>query len=585
VRNELSLIEHIKKSKDLKVNLFEKTIKIAILGSFTLNGLKETLKVKTFEIGVNCDVYLAGYNQYNQEILNPESDLYKFKPDITFLIIDSRTILGDLFYYPYSVSEEERKEIIKNSSNELNNLLQKFIEKSNSKLIVTNLFIPIYSPYGISESNEKYGLKEMVYDFNKKLSMNCLDQLSINVYDFNAFIAKYGESNVFNYNKFLLGDIKIDFEFIPHLAHDLMSYVKANLGKIRKCIVLDLDNTLWGGIVGEDGFNGIKLGKTSPDNAYVEFQKHLLSLQQRGIILAINSKNNWDDAIEVINKHPDMVLRERNFASIKINWNDKISNIKEISKELNIGLDSMVFFDDDQANREYMKKLLPEVLTIDLPKDPAQYSLTLMNLNDFSVFNITDEDKNRGEMYLQQKGRIELKNTAEDFEEYLNLLKSKIFMQKANEFNIKRISQLTLKTNQFNLTTKRYQENEIEKIMQEKNTIVGCARIEDKFGDNGITGCYIVKKKNLNEWELDTFLLSCRVMGRKIEDAMMSYIINEVKKHGGSKLIGKFTPTKKNIPAKNFLIEFGFNNENDQLEFKVDKKTNISVQLTIKEED
>ena len=582
--SQLTLSEYIKKSRHLETNSFKKGIRIAILGSFTLNGLEDIIRVKAVEENVDCNTYLAGYNQYNQEILNSESNLYKFAPDATFLIIDTRTILGDLFYYPYSISEEERKEIIESKTNELINLSQKFIKKSNSKLIITSLFIPTYSPYGISETNEKYGLREMVHDFNNKLSIKFLQEPSINIYDFNAFVSKYGELNVFNYNKFLFGDIKIDFKFLPHLAHDFMGYIKAILGKTRKCIVLDLDNTLWGGIIGEDGFNGIKLGKTAPDNAYVEFQKYLLALQQRGIILAINSKNNWDDAIEVINDHPDMILREKNFANIKINWNDKVSNIKTIAKELNIGLDSMVYFDDEQANREYMKKVLPEVLTVDLPKDPSQYALTLMYLNDFSVFNITEEDKNRGKMYLQQKERIGLEKSVEDFEEYLKLLETKIFIQKANEFNISRISQLTLKTNQFNLTTKRYQEEQIRDFAQNKDVVIGCARVEDKFGDNGITGCFIIKKKNPEEWELDTFLLSCRIMGRKIEDAMMSYIVSEIKRQDGSKLIGNFIPTKKNMPAKDFLSQFGFKKKGEQLEYDLNKQKEIPVQLTLKEE-
>jgi FkbH-like protein len=568
---ERKLSEYIIESKKVNSSDFESKIKIALLGSFTLDGLNETIKVKCSELKVGCDTFYGGYNRYNEEILNSKSNLYSFSPDVCFLILDTRNILGDLFYYPYNLSVDKRREFIQNKINELNNLIKSFKEKSNSKLVISNFIIPTYSPYGIFETKTDYGLQEMVFDLNHKLNNICRDENSIYVYDINGFVSKHGEENVFDFQQYFFGDVKISLSYIPILANDLLGYIKPTLGLNKKCIVLDLDNTLWGGIVGEDGFNKIKLGPQPPGNTYVEFQKYLLSLHERGIILAVNSKNNLDDAIEVINNHPNMILRENHFGCLKINWNDKVTNLKEIAQELNIGLDSIVFIDDDPVNRDFVRETLPEVLTIELPKDPSLYVSTLTELNDFHVIKITEEDKQRGKMYTQQRMRVESEKNSTSFEEYLKQLNIKIHIKKADEFTIPRISQLTLKTNQFNLTTKRYQEEDIKTFSQDKKKIVGCARIEDKFGDNGITSVFIVKKDNEEEWIIDTFLLSCRVIGRGVEEGILDYIINEARKNNVKRIIGNFIPTKKNKPSESFLPNFGFEKENEHWIYDLEK--------------
>ena len=266
-----------------------------------------------------------------------------------------------------------------------------------------------------------------------------------------------------------------------------------------------------------------------------------------------------------------MILREKHFACLKINWNDKVTNLKNIAQELNIGLDSMVFLDDDQVNRDFVRKTLPEVLTVELPRDPSLYVSTLTELNDFDTMNITEEDKQRGKMYTQQRKRVESEKNSASFEEYLKQLNIKIHIKKADEFTIPRISQLTLKTNQFNLTTKRYQEEDIKTFSQDKKKIVGCAQVEDKFGDNGITSVFIIKKDNEEEWIIDTFLLSCRVIGRGVEEGILDYIINEAKKNNVKRIIGNFIPTKKNKPSESFLSNFGFKKVNDYWIYSLEK--------------
>lgn len=561
--NEQKLSNYITKADEIEEKKFKKKIRVAILSSFTINGLDETLRVKCAEKNVFCHTFLGAYDQYAQEILNPNSDLFRFSPDILFLILDIRDILGDLFYFPYSISALERKNIVQNKINEIRYLSDVFTKQTKSKLVIANFKSPSFSPQGIFETKTEYGFHEMIVDLNDKLVKSFTDSNSVYIYDFHGFVCKYGENNTFDYKQFLFADIKISIEYIPKLAEDLMSFIIGYLGISKKCIVLDLDNTLWGGVAGEDGFNGILLGPEPPGNSYMEFQRVLLSFHQRGIILAINSKNNYDDALKIMKDHPYMVLREEHFASLKINWNDKISNLKEIANELNIGLDSLVFIDDDPVNREFTKSGLPDVLTIDLPADPSQYAATLKEMNEFSVLNITVEDIQRGKMYLEQRQRNELSENTMDLESFLKKLELKISIKNANEFTIPRISQLTLKTNQFNLTTKRYQEDEIRKYSEDPKYLVGCAQVQDKFGDNGITGVFIINKENSKEWYLDTFLLSCRVMGRDIEKGILGYIIKKAKDEHVEKIKAKFVPSEKNKPIEDFLPKCGFQKEGD----------------------
>jgi FkbH-like protein len=562
---EPNLSYFIAKARSIDGRIFQKKIKVAILSSFTINGLEEAIRVKCAESDITCATYLCGYGQYNQDILDQSSKLYEFSPDITFIIIDTRSVLSTLFYTPYTIPANDRRTYIDKRVADFVNLVKTFKNRTGSKLVLTNCSIPTYSPYGICEVRTEYGLKEMVYDFNARLADAFRSDPQVFLFDFNSFVSKYGEINVLDYRQFLVGDIKVSLSYIPHLAEELMGYIKADLGVNRKCIVLDLDNTLWGGIIGEDGFDRIDLSLKPPGMAFMEFQRVLLALYQRGVILAINSRNNEDEALRAIRDHPFMVLREEHFATMKINWSDKISNMKEIAQELNIGLDSIVYFDDDPINRELMSKAIPQIKTVDLPDDPSLYASTLMQINDFNTLVMTNEDRNRGEMYRQEHKRTELKRSSSNLEDFLKQLEIRVTMKKVNNFTIPRIAQLTLKTNQFNLTTRRYQEEDVETLAQDHTKLIGCAQTQDKFGDNGITGVYIVNKNHVDkEWFIDTFLLSCRVMGRGIEDAMMGYILSKAKEEGVTKVKAEFIPTKKNKPCEQLLPNFGFKKEGEQ---------------------
>ena len=535
----------------------KKFVKIAILSSFTMKGIKEILSVKCCELGILAEFYLAEYSQYSQEILDVNSGLYKFAPDLIIIFLDTRAILGEQYLLPYQFSDEQRRDWVSEKSREIQSLIQKTKENSTAKILLHNFEVPLHSPLGILENKQKFGFKESIEMLNANLRDAFKNDGQVFIFDYDSFCSRIGKQNIVNYKMYYLGDMKIDLQYIPDLCNEYLSYIKPLVSFTKKCIVLDLDNVLWGGIIGEDGLEGIKLGLTPEGKPFWEFQKYLLSLFNRGIILAINSKNNFDDALEVFRKHPYMVLREEHFTAMQINWEDKISNMKALAEEINIDMDSFVFIDDDKGSREMVKNALPEVLVVDLPVDSSSYLKTLMGINSFNTLQLTGEDKKRNKIYSEQRRRKKFQRGVADLTDYLRGLQMVVTIEKANSFSIPRISQLTQKTNQFNMTSRRYPEEDVRQFANCGKFLIVSVKVEDKFGDNGITGVAIVEKGR-DKYRIDVFLLSCRVIGRRIEETLLAYILKETKKGKVNTLIGEFIPTRKNAPAKEFYKNNGF---------------------------
>ena len=532
-------------------------IKIAIVTSFTTNGIEEILTVKCCEQGIIPEIYLAPYNQYNQEILNPGSGLFTFRPDLIIVYIDTRSIMEGRFLNPYKTDNRERKNWVDTTAKHLIMLVTQIKQHSPAKIVFHNFEVPLHSPLGILENKQEFGFFESIEYLNNFIRDKFKRDSQVFVFDYNAFCSRYGKQDLVNYKLYYMADIKLDLEYLPLLADEYLAYIKPVLSKAKKCIVLDLDNTLWGGIIGEDGIAGIHLGPIPEGRSFWEFQAYLLALFNRGIILAINSKNNLDDALAVFRNHPYMILKEQHFAAIRINWDDKVSNMIEIARELNIGLDAMIFLDDDKLNREMIAAELPDVLVVDMPEDSTLYLKTLAELTDFNTLQITEEDLSKGKMYAEQRQRDEFQKTVRDISEYLRELDMIVTIEKGTSITIPRISQLTQKTNQFNLTTRRYLEEDIRRFSEDKNWLVLCVDVKDKFGDNGITGVMIVSMKK-EEWHIDSLLLSCRIIGRNVEGALFSYLVEEAKKKGAKQISGMYIPTKKNAPAKDFYKRHGF---------------------------
>lgn len=532
-------------------------IRIAILSSFNVSGIRETLLVKCLKLGFYPEIYVGEYNQYHQEILDSNSGLYQFKPDLLILFVDTRTVTGEVYLQEYSVSDEERERWIKSTLEEAVSLVEVVKKNSKAKILIHNFEVPTHSSLGIIENRQPHGFRKAVKALNSKLEETFRTDDRTFVFDYESFVSRLGKDEAFDYKMYYLGDIRINPQAVPPLCDEYIPYVRAMLSKSKKCLVLDLDNVLWGGIIGEDGLDGIKLGPTPEGRPFLELQKYVLSLYNRGVILAVNSANNADDALEVFRNHPYMVLKEDHFAAMKMNWDDKISNMKSIAEDIEIGVDSLVFVDDSKVNRDMMKQALPEVLTIDLPDDSSLYLKTIEEVRAFDTLQFTAEDKRRGKMYAEQRKRQEYRSAVGDITEYLKSLNTVVTIERANKFNIPRISQLSQKTNQFNTTTRRYLEDDVLRMANSDRFIVVSLKVDDKFGDSGLTGVAIVEKGS-EKWRIDTFLLSCRVLGRKVEETLLAYIVDQARKEGAKTIVGEFIPTKKNAPAKDFYKNHGF---------------------------
>lgn len=323
---------------------------------------------------------------------------------------------------------------------------------------------------------------------------------------------------------------------------------------MKKCLVLDLDNTLWGGVVGEDGMDGILLSHKGPGASFVAFQQAILDLHTNGVILAINSRNNEADALKVIREHPNMILKEPHFAARRTNWNDKAQNMRELAQELNIGLDSFVFLDDDASNRALVRALLPEVETPELPDNPAEYTQFLMSLPHFASSVTTNEDLMRGNYYVTERLRKEAENEFASKEEFLKSLNITVHLARNDEPSVPRIAQLTGKTNQFNVLKREYTEDEIRGFMASPTHAVYHGKVTDRFGDYGITAVALVSK-GTDAWHLVSLLLSCRVLGRGVEHAFVRALAEEAEKNGVRVLTSEFARSEKNAPAEEFVTK------------------------------
>jgi len=534
-----------------------KKIKVALLSSFTIDPLAIYLEIKCRLAHLHPEIYVAPFNQYNQEILDGNSELYLFKPEVIILAVQEKDLVNENFYSEFvklADIDQLQTEIIAR----FQALLSTLIVKTEALVLVNNFMVPSFTPFGILDNKAESGFRSFFQKLNDNLAQLYLKSRQVYVVDLEAVSGKHGKSRCLDPKLYYRGSFVFSESFLSVIANEYMGYIKALKNLTRKCIVLDLDNVMWGGIIGEDGNEGIRLGNTSPGNAYKDFQRTLLSYHNRGVILAINSKNNPEDALKAIREHPHMLLREKHFAAIRINWHNKVQNMTELAKEIGIGLDSMVFIDDNPRERERMRQALPEVLVVEMPSSPFLYKQTLEDLNDFNLLALTEEDKKRGEMYRARKKREILRKSISSMEDFLKSLEMKIVIKHADEFSLPRIVSMVNKTNQFNLTTLRYTDGEIRKMKETKDKFeICCLKVSDKFGDEGIVGVAIIRKES-DTWTLDSFLLSCRVIGRKIETAFLAKIVEDAKEQSVSKLVGEYIPTQKNAPVKNFYSSHGF---------------------------
>lgn len=408
--------------------------------------------------------------------------------------------------------------------------------------------------YNVPFTDNDYQLVQALDDYNVTLYQAELQYSNVKVIEIREFTRQYSSSELIDWKFYFISQMGIN----PKLSKPFKAWFDRKVYGIalkrKKCLVLDLDNTLWGGVLGEEGIEGIQIGGDYPGKAFLYWQEALLQLSKNGVILTVCSKNNEQDVLDAWQMNPFNVLKKDAFSAYRINWQDKATNIKELADELNIGLDSFVFVDDNPTERELIKQVLPMVAVPDFPEQPYMFPEFFKQLvsDYFKVYSITDEDRQKTEQYKANAARAHAQASFADFDKFLENLEIQITIEAANDFNIQRIAQMTQKTNQFNLTTKRYTDADIKGFLAE-GWKIWCISVADKFGDNGITGCIMV-----NGCEIDTFLLSCRILGKGIEFAFVKKIMTMLFESGVMQLSSNYIPTAKNAQVNDFYEKCGF---------------------------
>jgi FkbH-like protein len=537
-----------------------RAIRIALLGNATLDHLQSYLTVDCYRAGLRPTIYQAGFDQYTQEILDPRSGLYAFAPDVVVCAIHASRLFPNLHRDPSALPVSDRRAELDSGLRQIQHLLDTFTQRSSALVLLHNMVLPQFPALGILDLREELGQTAAFSEINLRLAELARTRYQ-NVYlvDEDRIQSQSGKRTATDARLWYTARMSWSDGVLRGLASEYLRYLRAARGLNRKCVVVDLDNTLWSGVIGEDGLAGIQLGADAPGNAFVALQSELEKLWRRGILLAIASKNNLEDAQAALEQHPDMLLRPSHFAAQRINWNSKAANIRAIALELNIGLDSLVFLDDNPVERAHVRAELPQVLVPELPTDPADYRACLLELGVFDTLALTNEDRQRNQLYADQKARREAEaqlgagGTVDDYLADLDLV---VEIETANPLNLARIAQLTNKTNQFNLTTRRYTEAEIADRLARGWRVFG-ARVKDRFGDNGLTGLIMLTPSS-DAWIIDTLLLSCRVMGRRVETALLAVVADEALRNGATRLRGWFYPTEKNAPARDVYRDHGF---------------------------
>ena len=530
---------------------------MAVLRSFTVEPLVPLLRAAGFANGLDLTVWTGDFNAYAQEILDSESRLYGFAPDAILLAVQTRDLAPELWDGFASLSEAERAAVAERAATELDGLLAAIRERSAAHVIVHGLEQPPQASLGALDAQAAEGQRESIRRINRALRESAAARRGVYVLEYDEVIARHGRSRWYDERRWQTMRLPMTAEAMPGLAAEWLRYLHPIAGRICKALVVDLDNTLWGGVVGEDGVEGLKLDEGHPGAAFRALQRAMLDLHHRGILLAICSKNNAADALAAIEGHPGMLLRPQHFAAMRIDWNDKAGNLREIAEELNLGLDALAFLDDNPAERALVRRELPEATVIDLPADPAGYAEALRACAVFERLTLSAEDRERGRFYAEQRQRSELRRSTASLDEYYRSLAQRVEIRPAEAGTIARIAQLTQKTNQFNLTTRRYSEQQIEALAAAPDSRVYAARVTDRFGDHGLVGVAILRC-GAEAWEIDTLLLSCRVIGRTVETALLSFLAAEARAAGAARLEGWFLPTKKNAPAENFYPSHRF---------------------------
>lgn len=529
-------------------------VSFALLGDTPTQLLSLALKGYGVQEGYNIDLFEAEYNQIDLQILNTSSELYD--SNARFVIIFQAT--EKLILEFYKLDKNARDHFAEDHIAKV----AQYIETINSKLKANIIYFnfPEISDNTFGNYSNKV-ISSFTYQLRKinfELMNLAISYKNFFINDVSALQNKFGRSFAFSPSMYTNAGMVYSLDHLPHVAKNTIDIVKSINGQIKKCLVLDLDNTLWGGIIGDDGLEGIQIGNLGIGETFSKWQQWIKQLQERGIILAVCSKNEESIAMEPFQKHPDMVLKLDDIAVFVANWDNKADNIRHIQFVLNIGFDSIVFVDDNPAERKMVRDNLPEVTVPELPEDPAEYLSFLQHLNLFETASYTDGDGDRTRQYQEESKRAGLKKSFVNEEEFLQSLNMTSKCGPFEKLDIPRIAQLTQRSNQFNLRTIRYTDEDINRITSSENHFTLSFKLEDMFGDYGLVSAIIMEKKNEQDLMIDTWIMSCRVLKRGLEQLVLNEIVAIAKANNFKRMLGEYIPTSKNNMVAGHYTGLGF---------------------------
>jgi FkbH-like protein len=532
-----------------------KPVRLAVLGSSTLTHLLPAIRVAGLRRGIWIDTYENDYGQYWQELSDLDSALHAFRPTAVLLALDAHDLTaGVTAAMDLNTAEEAFAEVTER--------IRAAWRQARETLrcpVLHQTALPIHPPVlGNNEHRLAGSRAAFLIRLNARVRVMAEEE-GVDILAIDERAAHDGLRDWYDPGLWHRAKQEVSHGAAPMYGDLVGRWVAARQGRSFKCLVLDLDNTIWGGVIGDDGIEGIELGQGSPlGEAYAAFQDYARELSRRGVILAVCSKNDEANALEPFEKHPDMVLRRGDISSFVANWSDKAGNIRAIAEELNIGLDSLVFIDDNPFERNLVRQELPMVAVPEVSDDPTGYPAALSDAGNFEGLSVTDEDRERTSQYRGNKARDALKASATDLPVYLRGLEMQLIWKGFDRVGLQRIVQLINKSNRFNLTTRRYTDEDVLAVMGNPDAFGLQLRLLDRFGDNGVIAIVIGRLQPNNDLLVDTWLMSCRVLGRQVEPTTLNLIAQEAIKLGARRLVGEYIPTKKNGMVKEHYARLGF---------------------------
>lgn len=530
------------------------SFKMALVGDTATQMLAIAIKGMGIERGYNVDFYEADYSQVERQLLDPTSDLYQFDADM-IVVFQSTHKLGE---YHSSLDVDKQLALADDRLNFVSSVCET-PALSNKKIIYFNypeIGDTVFGSYANKvESSLTYQLRKLNYELMKMSE----HYSNLFICDIAEVQNKYGRDFMFAPNVYTNSEMVLSMDSVPYVASRVMDIASAIKGQFKKCLILDLDNTVWGGVIGDDGIEGIQLGHgLGIGKAFTEFQMWVKKLKQRGIIICVASKNNEDTAKEPFEKHPDMILKLDDIAVFQANWETKVDNIRTIQSILNIGFDSMVFLDDNPFERNIVRENILGITVPELPAYPEDYLEYLYSLNLFETASYSNADKDRTKQYQVEAKRVSLSKTFTNEADFLRSLNMASTVSGFTKFNIPRVAQLSQRSNQFNLRTIRYTEADVAEMAENPDVIDLSFTLEDKFGDNGLIAVVIMKKLDKETLFVDTWFMSCRVLKRGMENFTLNVMVERARTAGYMKIIGEYLPTRKNKMVENHYKNLGF---------------------------